>query len=69
MVQGILFHPGELTVIQRRKSLMKIAVAGTGYVGLSLAVLLNQHNEVVTVDILQEKVEKINNWQSSHTEA
>lgn len=48
---------------------MKIAVAGTGYVGLSLAVLLNQHNEVVTVDILQEKVEKINNWQSSHTEA
>ena len=39
---------------------MKIAVAGTGYVGLSLAVLLAQHNEVVAVDVLPEKVEKIN---------
>ncbi len=39
---------------------MKIAVAGTGYVGLSLAVLLSQHNEVVAVDIIPEKVEKIN---------
>ena len=43
---------------------MKIAVAGTGYVGLSLAVLLSQHNEVTAVDILPEKVEKINNWKS-----
>ena len=43
---------------------MKIAVAGTGYVGLSLAVLLAQHNEVVAVDIVPEKVEKINRWQS-----
>lgn len=43
---------------------MKIAVAGTGYVGLSLAVLLSQHNEVVAVDIIESKVEKINNWQS-----
>lgn len=43
---------------------MKIAVAGTGYVGLSLAVLLSQHNEVVAVDIVPEKVEKINRWQS-----
>ena len=43
---------------------MKIAVAGTGYVGLSLAVLLSQHNEVTAVDILPEKVEKLNNWQS-----
>ena len=43
---------------------MKIAVAGTGYVGLSLAVLLSQHNEVVAVDIVQEKVEKINEWKS-----
>ncbi len=40
---------------------MKIAVAGTGYVGLSLSVLLAQHNEVVAVDIIPEKVEKINN--------
>ncbi|MBP5624317.1 MAG: nucleotide sugar dehydrogenase [Lachnospiraceae bacterium] len=39
---------------------MKIAVAGTGYVGLSLAVLLAQHNDVTAVDILPEKVEKIN---------
>ncbi|WP_026510188.1 MULTISPECIES: nucleotide sugar dehydrogenase [unclassified Butyrivibrio] len=43
---------------------MKIAVAGTGYVGLSLAVLLSQHNEVTAVDILPEKVEKLNNWKS-----
>ena len=43
---------------------MKIAVAGTGYVGLSLAVLLSQHNRVVAVDIVPEKVEKINKWQS-----
>lgn len=40
---------------------MKIAVAGTGYVGLSLAVLLSQHNHVMAVDIIPEKVEKINN--------
>ena len=40
---------------------MKIAVAGTGYVGLSMATLLAQHNEVVAVDIIPEKVDKINN--------
>ena len=40
---------------------MNIAVAGTGYVGLSVAVLLSQHNEVKAVDIVPEKVEKINN--------
>ena len=39
---------------------MKIAVAGTGYVGLSIATLLAQHNEVVAVDIMAEKVDKIN---------
>ncbi|MBR6902804.1 MAG: nucleotide sugar dehydrogenase [Clostridia bacterium] len=39
-----------------------IAVAGTGYVGLSLAVLLAQHNDVTAVDILPDKVEKINNY-------
>ena len=42
----------------------KIAVAGTGYVGLSLAVLLAQYNEVVAVDIIPEKVELINNKKS-----
>ena len=40
---------------------MKIAVAGTGYVGLSLAVLLSQHNEVYALDIVKEKVDMINN--------
>ena len=40
---------------------MKIAVAGTGYVGLSLATLLSQDNEVVALDVIPEKVEKINN--------
>lgn len=39
---------------------MKIAVAGTGYVGLSIAVLLSQHNEVTAVDIIPEKVDMIN---------
>ena len=39
---------------------MKIAVAGTGYVGMSIATLLAQHNEVVAVDVIPEKVEKIN---------
>ena len=39
---------------------MKIAVAGTGYVGLSIATLLAQHHEVVAVDVIPEKVEKIN---------
>ena len=42
----------------------KIAVAGTGYVGLSIATLLAQHNEVVAVDIVPEKVEMINNKKS-----
>ena len=40
---------------------MKIAVAGTGYVGLSLATLLSQNNEVYALDVIEEKVEKINN--------
>ena len=42
----------------------KIAVAGTGYVGLSLAALLAQHNKVVAVDVVQEKVDLINNHKS-----
>ena len=43
---------------------MKITVAGAGYVGLSNAVLLAQHNEVIALDIIQEKVDLINNKQS-----
>ena len=42
----------------------KIAVAGTGYVGLSLSVLLAQHNQVMAVDIVQVKVDMINNHKS-----
>lgn len=40
---------------------MNIAVAGTGYVGLSIATLLSQHNHIMAVDVIQDKVEKINN--------
>ena len=43
---------------------LKIALAGTGYVGLSLAVLLAQHHQVTAVDIVPEKVELINNKKS-----
>ena len=43
---------------------MKIAVAGTGYVGLSMATLLAQHHSVVAVDVVPEKVEKINRRES-----
>ena len=42
----------------------KIAVAGTGYVGLSIATLLAQHNHVTAVDVIPEKVELINNRKS-----
>ena len=40
---------------------IKIAVAGTGYVGLSIATLLSQHHHVTAVDVIPEKVEKLNN--------
>ena len=43
---------------------MNIAIAGTGYVGLSLAVLLSQNNHVTAVDIVPEKVDMLNNWKS-----
>ena len=45
-------------------NIKKIAVAGTGYVGLSIATLLSQHHEVVAVDVIQEKVDLINNRHS-----
>ncbi|MBD3611896.1 MAG: nucleotide sugar dehydrogenase [Hydrogenovibrio crunogenus] len=48
---------------------MKVAVAGTGYVGLSLAVLLAQHHEVVALDIVSEKIELLNNKQSPIVDA
>ncbi|MBP5655309.1 MAG: nucleotide sugar dehydrogenase [Clostridiales bacterium] len=61
------FDPTELFAEEYGKSAAigkkyKIAVAGTGYVGLSLAVLLSQHNTVTAVDIIPEKVEKLNNY-------
>ena len=43
---------------------MKIAVAGTGYVGLSMATLLAQHHSVVAVDVVAERVEKVNRRES-----
>ena len=50
--------------VPRRTERRKIAVAGTGYVGLSLAVLLGQRHEVTAVDISAERAEKINRWES-----
>ena len=46
--------------IELLKEPVTIAVAGTGYVGLSLAVLMSQHHKVYAVDIVPEKVEKLN---------
>ena len=50
------------TASNKAKTNYKIAVAGTGYVGLSLAVLLAQHNKVTAVDIIEDKVNKLNNY-------
>ena len=54
----------EEKVIMRDFNNLKIAVAGTGYVGLSIATLLSQHHKVTAVDIILEKVEQINNKKS-----
>ena len=59
-----LFVDPEATASIPIEKQYKIAVAGTGYVGLSLAVLLSQHNQVTAVDIIPEKVEKLNNYVS-----
>ena len=48
----------------KEKARYKIAVAGTGYVGLSLGVLLSQHNDVTAVDVVESKVDQLNRWQS-----
>ena len=56
----IVDDEAELISVDRKN----IAVAGTGYVGLSLAVLLSQHNDVTAVDIVADRVEKINAWKS-----
>ena len=55
---GVVFPQKKL---EKEGFKMKIAVAGTGYVGLSLATLLAQNNEVYALDVIPEKVEKINN--------
>lgn len=47
-----------------KKQQYRIAVAGTGYVGLSIAVLLSQHHSVVATDIIQEKIEMVNQKKS-----
>lgn len=65
MVQKIYGKKGECSSLKSYlPEKMKIAVAGTGYVGLSIAVLLAQHNEVMAVDIIQEKVDMINSRRS-----
>ncbi len=56
----IVDDEAEMVTVERKK----ITVAGTGYVGLSLAVLLSQHNDVTAVDIIPEKVRKISEWKS-----
>lgn len=61
---GDLFCADQQTKALLNKRAVKIAVAGTGYVGLSLAVLLAQHNQVTAIDIIPEKVEMINKRKS-----
>jgi len=61
-VEDVLERPAPKPAAASRA--YRIAVAGTGYVGLSLAVLLSQHNEVTAVDIVPEKMEKLNRFES-----
>ncbi|SNU06219.1 UDPglucose 6-dehydrogenase [Lachnospiraceae bacterium] len=58
--KDLFVEPDSTTNIIKKQ--YNITVAGTGYVGLSLAVLLSQHNKVTAVDIIPEKVEKLNNY-------
>ena len=58
-INDVFSEPAKVKEISKK---YKIAVAGTGYVGLSLAVLLAQHNDVTAVDIIPEKVEKLNTY-------
>lgn len=51
-----------MSITKRKICFMNITVTGIGYVGLSLAVLLSQHNKVTVVDIVPDKVEKLNNY-------
>lgn len=55
---------GKNRIINNENTKMKISVAGTGYVGLSIATLLAQHNEVIAVDIVADRVELVNNRKS-----
>jgi len=59
-LSDLLKEDGKETTKEIKSEPCKIAVAGTGYVGLSLAVLLSQHNKVTAVDIVKEKVDMIN---------
>ena len=61
---SILENDASGTVVKPVADSHRIAVAGTGYVGLSMAVLLSQHNHVVAVDVVQAKVDKINRGES-----
>ena len=67
LAEALGFEPTDLYVAETKNAFTvekkyNIAVAGTGYVGLSLAVLLSQRNKVTAVDIIPEKVEKLNNY-------
>ena len=70
LAEVLNFEPTDLFINESNESnrpkyqSRNIAVAGTGYVGLSIAILLAQHNQVTAVDIIPEKVKQINNKKS-----